>query len=281
MKYQSYFVCFSQSEGNHLTVDSDMKTWEDQFKILESRITENKDTLTKIEVDFEDIKNIKKDESSKQSFVQENDQKRCKWWNRGYCKFKQQCPFLHPKEICIEEKCVNKDCQKRHPNNCKNYEKGTCKFLVFCEFKHPNVENKGEVIAEQNLDDAFVDYDNINSDEDEFETRNEKSESRDKCEFVTTNKMHLKMHDKSCHKKVLKINENEKKNEVFVDHDNFDSDDDEDEMTKKYSCDQCDYSSEIKGNMTKHIKNVHKKDSSKVLKRKRESNQMSSSKKTK
>ena len=52
-------------------------------------------------------------------------------------------------------------------------------------------------------------------------------------------------------------------------------------MTKKYSCDQCDYSSEIKGNMTKHIKNVHKKDSSKVLKRKRESNQMSSSKKTK
>ena len=89
------------------------------------------------------------------------------------------------------------------------------------------------------------------------------------------------MHNKSCHKKVVKINESEKKNETFVDHDNFDSDDDENEMTKKYSCDQCDYSSEIKGNMTKHIKNVHKKDSSKVLKRKRESNQMSSSKKTK
>ena len=58
---------------NEVTVDNDMKTWEDQFKVLESRITENKDTLTKIEVDVEDIKNIKKDESSKQSLVQEHD----------------------------------------------------------------------------------------------------------------------------------------------------------------------------------------------------------------
>ena len=281
---------------NEVTVDSDMKTCEDQFKLIDERIAgnkdmidSNKDALTKIEVDIEDIKSNKKDESSKQSVVQEHDQKRCKWWNRGYCKFKQKCPFLHPKEICIEEKCVDKDCQKRHPNNCKNWEKGECKFTGFCEFKHLNVENKSEDVAVQNLDDAFVDYDNINSDEDEFENKNEKSESCDKCDFITTNKMHLKLHDKSCHKKVMKINESVKNNEDypvhktdnFVDHDNFDSDDDEDEITKKYTCDQCDYSSEIKGNVTKHIKTVHKKDDSKVLKRKRESNNSSSSKKTK
>ena len=97
------------------------------------------------------------------------------------------------------------------------------------------------------------------------------------------------MHQKSCHKKVLSINESEKYNEEFpvqqtdnfIDHDNFDSDDDEDEITKKYSCDQCEYSSDVKGNITKHIKNIHKKDISKLLKRKRESDSIPSSKKTK
>ena len=26
--------------------------------------------------------------------------RRCKWWNRGYCREKEKCSFLHPKEDC-------------------------------------------------------------------------------------------------------------------------------------------------------------------------------------
>ena len=61
----------------------------------------------------------------------------------------------------------------------------------------------------------------------------------------------------------------------------YSSDIKEYEITKKYSCAQCDYSSDIKGNLTKHIKNIHTKDESKLLKRKRESDSIPSSKKTK
>ena len=74
--------------------------------------------------------------------------------------------------------------------------------------------------------DNFVDYDNLDSDDDEIDnnlicdecdftsvlksklTKHVKSihkYSCDKCAFITSNKMHLKLHEKSCHKKGSKI----------------------------------------------------------------------------
>ena len=95
------------------------------YNILEEMISTNKESLTKIEDDLKLIKNNKKDESSRQSFPKESKIKRCNFFNRGYCKFKENCPLFHPKEICSEKQCLNKECMKRHIRECKNWAKGS------------------------------------------------------------------------------------------------------------------------------------------------------------
>ena len=54
-------------------------------KLIEEIVHANKEALNIIE-------NVPK------NVEQETDKKRCKWWNRGYCKFKQSCPFFSPKD---------------------------------------------------------------------------------------------------------------------------------------------------------------------------------------
>ena len=100
-------------DKNKDTIDAEVEeNMSSQYKILQDMVNNNKDSLTKIEVLLEEIKNNNKNESSKHSSLQESERKRCKWWNRGYCKFKQSCPYLHPKEICITEECLDKGCKK-------------------------------------------------------------------------------------------------------------------------------------------------------------------------
>ena len=124
-----------------VSLQDKVKKHETRLQTIEEHLCKNKesevndqqlkDALTKIEVDLEAIKNNKKDESSRLSLIEESDKKRCKFWNRGYCKFKQNCPFLHPQAICIEEQCSNKNCEKRHPNICKNWQKELANSQIY------------------------------------------------------------------------------------------------------------------------------------------------------
>ena len=205
----------SESEQNHEQILSEDPNMLNKFKLLEEIVYATKEAMNNIE-------NVSK------NIEQESEKKRCKWWNRGYCKFKQSCPYLHPKAICIEEQCSNKECEKRHPNICKNWQKGSCKFTN-CEFKHPTVVNQINDDSEKKIvditinDENFVDYDNIDSDDDseiddnfkcqecdftsniernlKKHVKSEHNNTCDKCNFSTSNKMHLKMHIKACHKK--------------------------------------------------------------------------------
>ena len=61
----------------------------------------------------------------------------------------------HPKAICIEEQCSNKECEKRHPNICKNWQKGSCKFTN-CQFKHQTVVNKINDDSEKKIGDINI-----------------------------------------------------------------------------------------------------------------------------
>ena len=50
--------------------------------------------------------------------------RRCKFFNRGFCKEGSACPFLHPlencQEYCTSGSCLEgKKCIKRHPYKCK------------------------------------------------------------------------------------------------------------------------------------------------------------------
>ena len=217
--------------------------------------------------------------------MQKYESSRCKFWNVGYCKHKNECQFLHPEIICSEGNCLDKACKKRHPKLCKNWAKGSCKFQDLCQFTHDKNLYKNLQSEE------YFDFDNFEAIDVEENKVDKKSieYSCDKCDYKITSKAKLIIHENMNHKIVkLKNSKNEQKKtstdainkdkSEYVDYDNIDSDDDE----SVFSCDQCEYYSGKKSNLTKHVRNVHKKENDNQLKRKRENNtSISPSKKTK
>ena len=71
--------------------------------------------------------------------------KRCKYYNTGFCKSRQKCPFLHPDSICQDYlgsgKCKNyENCLQRHPKECCFWRKtGNC--FKSCAYLHREVEH--------------------------------------------------------------------------------------------------------------------------------------------
>lgn len=80
--------------------------------------------------------------------------RKCRYFNGGYCKYKQKCRYTHPKDICEEfiknQRCDNKECSYRHPRECKwDRRNGGCKRNEECAYLH--VRNV-EVNRERNMD---------------------------------------------------------------------------------------------------------------------------------
>ena len=73
--------------------------------------------------------------------VRSPSQKRCRYWNRGYCREGiSNCPFYHPPDDCgqhLQEGCCSSQrCALRHRKRCKYFEtqagcfrKGQCQYL--------------------------------------------------------------------------------------------------------------------------------------------------------
>ena len=90
------------------------------------------------EVIVEPKKTVDKVEDVK---ISRNKIKKCRYFNRGFCKYKTKCRFFHPRENCPEYmktyKCEVKDCQLRHPKQCKwlSTDAG-CKRGSECSYLH-------------------------------------------------------------------------------------------------------------------------------------------------
>ena len=122
-----------------------------------------KNLATKIEVLDEEIKKRTKElnqHNDKEKVEQIVDRKIvCKYYNRGYCRRKSWCWFLHPKDICRKYlkngKCSDKDCPSRHPNICK-YQKKGCNRGYTCAYLHSEVsmevDNRDVITYEENLE---------------------------------------------------------------------------------------------------------------------------------
>ena len=162
--------------------------------------------------------------------------KKCRYFNGGYCRLKSSCKFLHPKDHCKIDKCIDKACPNRHIKPSNNWLKNACKFDETCEFKHEAVvvqrDVTGETVENQidtvNPDDdialkdtPYYYYDNLDFDSDDDDDTNENlveqkqvphttiDYSCDKCDYKTKSKIHLIVHEKSCHK-IIEINKEEK-----------------------------------------------------------------------
>ena len=66
----------------------------------------------------------------------------CLFFKFGYCKREERCNKIHLKEECLDEVCVSKNCNKRHPRLCKFYKIGFCKYDSKCMFKHKLPKNE-------------------------------------------------------------------------------------------------------------------------------------------
>ena len=61
----------------------------------------------------------------------------CSYYNKGYCKFKNNCSKIHSLHICSKFNCRNKACCDRHPNNCRYKEK--CRQIKECLYMHNQI----------------------------------------------------------------------------------------------------------------------------------------------
>ena len=77
----------------------------------------------------------------------------CRFFKFGFCKFKSQCRYKHVTEVCDDQKCNTKSCQKRHPRMCKYFVNfGSCKLGTTCAYAHEIQRNKEIGRLEQKLE---------------------------------------------------------------------------------------------------------------------------------
>ena len=85
------------------------------------------------------VEDGKVDDGSKEKRI-----KRCRYHNRGYCKYKLGCRFTHMAENCdgylASGKCDTKDCPYRHPKACKWMKISLgCRRGAECEYLHDTI----------------------------------------------------------------------------------------------------------------------------------------------
>ena len=113
------------------------------------------------EIDKE-IKVLSKETTSSEGRYIEGRVRKCRYYDRGHCKYKRGCKYFHPRDICSDYlqkgQCEIKNCMDRHPKVCKFWSKskGGCKRDTSCDFIHvtlaQNEENReyaGEIVKQE------------------------------------------------------------------------------------------------------------------------------------
>ena len=125
-----------------------------QTKVDEA-ITANSNAIQNIDDEIKVLsQNTKKKASIEvnQAGNKEGRGRKCRYYNRGHCRNKGGCEFVHPKEICkvyLEGKrCEVKECLERHPKVCEYWLKSNsgCRREGFCDFLHVTVAREDEKI---------------------------------------------------------------------------------------------------------------------------------------
>ena len=141
----------SQRENNEIQEIVDAQ------QMLDEIIVANSDAIKRIEKEMREIsKNKSANEVSEEIIELPNDVKKanrtkCRFYNRGFCKHKIKCRYLHPENICKEyletQTCGEKQCCERHPKLCKWFirsegcKQQNCAYL-HCEKNKKEYEKK-------------------------------------------------------------------------------------------------------------------------------------------
>ena len=103
-------------------LNSELAKVQDETKMVEKKVVEKKGVEKKVvEKKVVEKKVVEKEVVEKK--VIENKRKKCRYFDRGYCKYTTKCRFIHPVQNCIlymeGMKCDRKTCEMRHPKVCK------------------------------------------------------------------------------------------------------------------------------------------------------------------
>ena len=66
----------------------------------------------------------------------------CKYYNTGFCKFKDECNSYHLTNICPKKGCRDKACPNRHPKKCRY--KDQCRRRSTCLYCHDDKSDQDE-----------------------------------------------------------------------------------------------------------------------------------------
>ena len=132
-------------------------------RVVEEVIVANSDALKRIDRDMLRIRDTKPTTGSVCDAAKETtktvDQKidtvhkmtkKCRYFDRGYCKYNKKCRFVHPKGICKDYlksyKCERKECGDGHPKTCKcERNSGGCNRSVDCQYLHGKHANEASI----------------------------------------------------------------------------------------------------------------------------------------
>ena len=128
--------------------------------IMDEIIVANSDAIKNLKVEVGNIKqNNKYNEkynTNVENITSSNKVKqiKCKYNNRGYCRKRKQCKYLHSNIVCEKsaegEVCGNKYCEFRHPKKCLYFRmKYGCRFGVLCQYVHEEKEQNDDDKSEQ------------------------------------------------------------------------------------------------------------------------------------
>jgi hypothetical protein len=127
----------------------DLKEIIEKQRILAELIEANSDRIICIDSEIKDIKNRRnfippspEKDSDENKEVTENNSvnKKCRYNDKGYCKFQKRCRYFHPLEICKihleKQKCKDKGCRGRHPKACRWFQRDIGCKRRNCEYLH-------------------------------------------------------------------------------------------------------------------------------------------------
>ena len=78
----------------------------------------------------------------------------CSHFQKGFCKYREKCRYLHISEVCSDNDCSTEACQFRHPTQCRYFTShGVCKFARNCAYRHDtSLANQIKAIHDKMVD---------------------------------------------------------------------------------------------------------------------------------
>ena len=145
--------------------------------------------------------------------------RRCKWWNRGYCREKERCLFIHPKGDCqdhLQGRCTSRGCTLQHRKVCKFiHTRVGCLRGEDCAYLHPaeevtagenNAENGIPQLEENKVQDEGNKINSKKSETPENVVNDLKQKSEKKSSDNSVKKVDTWIHCKKCDYKCKKKN---------------------------------------------------------------------------